>query len=364
MIELDIHARLGDFTLAATLAAPADGTLALFGRSGSGKTSILRAIAGLLRPARGRIAIAGAVFFDSAKGIDMPAEKRRLGFVFQESRLFPHLNVAGNLRYGLDRAPAGERRVRFDAVVALLGLEALLARKPATLSGGERQRVAVGRALLASPRALLMDEPLASLDSARKAELMPYLERLRATTGLPIVYVSHAHDEVLRLADRIALIDDGAVRACGGVAQIAARLDLGPLAGRFEAGAVIDTRVALHMPDVALTRLEFDGGTLDVPAIDAAPGTSVRVQIRARDVILAVSRPVGLSARNVIAGRIASLMIEDGAFAEAALAVGSAVLRARITRASVAELGLREGLDVFAVVKSVAIGRRDAAARG
>lgn len=364
MIELDIHARLGDFDLSATLATPADGTLALFGRSGSGKTSIVRAIAGLLRPARGRIAIAGTVFFDAAKGIDVPAEKRRLGYVFQDSRLFPHLSVARNLRYGFERAPAGERRIGFDAVVALLGLEALLARKPATLSGGERQRVAMGRALLAAPRALLMDEPLASLDSARKAEVLPYLERLRAQTGLPIVYVSHAHDEVLRLADRIALIDGGRVRACGAVAEIAARLDLGPLAGRFEAGSVLETAVERHMPDLALTRLSFDGGALEVPAIDAEPGTKVRVQIRARDVILATTRPQGLSARNLLAGRIVALKIEDGAFAEAALEIGTAGLRARMTRASAAELGLREGMPIFAIVKSVAIGRRDAQPRG
>jgi molybdate transport system ATP-binding protein len=362
MIELDIQARLGGFALDAKLSAPADGTLALFGRSGSGKTSIVRAIAGLLRPAQGRVAIAGAVFFDSAKGIDVPPEKRRLGYVFQDSRLFPHLSVARNLRYGMDRAPPGARRIGFDGVVALLGLEALLARKPGTLSGGERQRAAVGRALLAQPAALLMDEPLASLDSARKAEVLPYLERLRAQTRLPIVYVSHVHDEVLRLADRIALIDEGRVRACGAVAEIAARLDLGPLAGRFEAGAVIEARVAAHLPAVALTRLEFDGGVLEVPALDAAPGTRVRVQIRARDVMVATRRPEGLSARNVIGVRIAALKIEDGAFAEAALAAGSAVLRARLTRASVAELGLREGMTAFAVIKSVAIGRRDAAA--
>ena len=363
MIELDIQARLGDFALDARLATPADGTLALFGRSGSGKTSIVRAIAGLLRPARGRVALAGDTLFDSAKGIDVPAEKRRLGYVFQDSRLFPHLSVARNLRYGFERAPAGERRIGFDAVVALLGLEALLARKPATLSGGERQRVAIGRALLAAPRALLMDEPLASLDAARKAEVLPYLERMRAGTGLPIVYVSHAHDEVLRLADRIALIDDGAVRACGPVAEIAARLDLGPVAGRFEAGAVIDTKVAAYLPELALTRLEFDGGVLEVPALDAPPGTKVRVQVRARDVMLATIRPQGLSARNVIEARIAALKIEDGAFAEAALAAGTATLRARMTRASVAELGLREGQTVFAVIKSVAIGRRDAQPR-
>lgn len=364
MIDLDIQARLGDFTLDARLAVPADGTLALFGRSGSGKTSVVRAIAGLLRPDRGRIGIAGETYFDSAKGIDLAAEKRRLGYVFQDSRLFPHLSVARNLRYGLDRAPEGEHRIGFDAVVALLGLEPLLARKPGTLSGGERQRVAVGRALLAQPRALLMDEPLASLDSARKAEVLPYLERLRAETGLPIVYVSHAHDEVLRLADRIALIDEGSVRACGPVAEIAARLDLGRLAGRFEAGAILETQVARHLPEFALTRLEFDGGALEVPGIDAEPGTRVRVQIRARDVILATSRPEGLSARNLLEARITGLAIEDGAFAEASLAVGSASLRARLTRASAVELGLREGSRVFAIVKSVAVGRRDAAARG
>ncbi|MCA3245031.1 MAG: molybdenum ABC transporter ATP-binding protein [Azospirillum sp.] len=363
MIELDVEARLGDFALAARLQAPADGTLALYGRSGSGKTSIVRAIAGLLRPARGRIAVAGSVFFDAEAGVDVPPEKRRLGYVFQDARLFPHLNVARNLRYGFDRAPAGERRIGFDAVVALLGLETLLARAPATLSGGERQRVAVGRALLAQPRALLMDEPLAALDAARKAEVLPYLERLRATTGLPIVYVSHAQDEILRLADRIALIDDGRVRACGPVGEIAARLDLGPAAGRFEAGAVIDAVLARHVPESALSRLEFDTGALEVPALDAAPGAKLRVQIRARDVMIALTPPQGLSARNVIPARIAALQIEDGAFAEVALAAGASILRARVTRASAVELGLREGLAVFAVIKSVAVGRRDAQTR-
>lgn len=364
MIELDIETRLGDFALKAKLLAPSGGVLALFGRSGSGKTSILRALAGLARPDQGRIALGGDVLFDSAQGIDVPAEKRRLGYVFQDSRLFPHMDVAANLRFGAKRAPGGERRADFDAIVALLGIENLLARKPVALSGGERQRVAIGRALLARPRALLMDEPLASLDAARKAELLPYLDRLQAETKLPIVYVSHAADEVMRLADRIALIDGGAVRALGTIAEMALHPDFTAIAGRFDAGGVLETTVADHMPEYALTRLDFAGGTLDVPALDAKPGTRVRVHVRARDVMVATKKPEGLSARNAIEATIARVTTSaDGPDAELALVAGDQIIAARLTRASVADLGLRDGMKVYAILKSVAVGKSDATRR-
>jgi molybdate transport system ATP-binding protein len=356
MLELDFRMRIGTFPLDVKLASPA-GALALFGRSGAGKTSIVRAIAGLVRPAEGRIAVGGNVLFDSTARIDVPPERRRVGYVFQDARLFPHLSVDGNLRYGMRRTRMPDPPIGFDAVVDLLDIAPLLARRPATLSGGERQRAAIGRALLAQPRLLLMDEPLASLDAARKAEVLPYLDRLRRTLDIPIVYVSHALDEVVRLADTLALVDAGRIAACGPVGEITARIDLNPLAGRFEAGAALDTRVAGHDAAYALSRLEFDGGTLIVPQIDAPPGSAMRVHIRARDVLVATRRPEGISARNILAGQVVALEPEPGAYAEIVIAVGSVRLRARLTRAAVAELDLDVGVPVHAIVKAVAIDR-------
>ncbi len=356
MLELDFRMTLGTFALNVQLAAPA-GALALFGKSGAGKTSIVRAIAGLARPAEGRIAVGGNLLFDTATRIDVPAERRRVGYVFQDARLFPHLSVDGNLRYGMRRAKPAERPIGFDAVVGLLDIAPLLDRRPATLSGGERQRVAIGRALLAQPRLLLMDEPLASLDSARKADVLPYLDRLRRELDIPIVYVSHAIDEVVRLADTLALVDAGRIAACGPVGEITARVDLNPLAGRFEAGAAVDTRIVSHDAAFSLSLLEFDGGTLTVPRVDAAPGTAVRVHIRARDVLLATRRPESISARNILSGHVVALEPEPGAYAEIAIAVGSTRLRARLTRAAVAELDLAVGVPVYAIVKAVAIDR-------
>ncbi len=360
MLAFDFRMRLGDFALDVKLAAPA-GVLALFGKSGAGKTSIIRAVAGLARPDGGRIAVGDSVLFDAAAGIDIPPEKRRVGYVFQDARLFPHLSVADNLRYGLRRAGPVAPEIRFDAVVELLGIAGFVDRRPATLSGGERQRVAIGRALLAQPRLLLMDEPLASLDAARKAEVLPYLDRLHRALGVPILYVSHALDEVVRLADTLALVDAGRIAACGPVGEITSRIDLDPLAGRFEAGTVLDTTVRSHDPQFDLSRLAFDGGILTVPRLPAEPGTVVRIQIRARDVMLATRFPEGISARNILAGRIAALDPERGAYAEIAVAVGSVRLRARVTRAAVADLGLTVGLPVHAIIKSVAISRPGAA---
>jgi molybdate transport system ATP-binding protein len=357
MPQLDFRMRAGNFALDVKLAAPDGGVLALFGRSGAGKTSIVRAIAGLARPHEGSIEIGGRTLFDAAKNIDIAAEERAVGYVFQDSRLFPHLSVEGNLRYGLKRARGRAQPIAFDAVVALLGIGDLLARRPWHLSGGERQRVAIGRALLAQPRILLLDEPLASLDHARKAELLPYLENLHAQTRVPIVYVSHALDEVVRLADTLAIVDRGRIAAFGQVGEVASRLDLRPLAGRFEAGAVIEAKIERHDAAYALTYLGFAGGELAVPLLHAPVGSGVRVQIRARDVLLASKKPEGLSARNVLAGRVVDLIPEEGAYAELAVAIGQTRLIARITRASLDDLDLALGSSVFAIVKSVAVDR-------
>jgi molybdate transport system ATP-binding protein len=356
MPQLDFRLKQGTFALDVKLDAATGGVLALFGRSGAGKTTIVRAIAGLVRPASGTIKIAGRTLFDSAAGIDVPTTQRRIGYVFQDARLFPHLRVAANLRYGQARA-GSSKGIEFDAVVDLLGLRDLLARHPFGLSGGERQRVAIGRALLAQPDILLLDEPLASLDAPRKAELLPYLEALHARTNVPIVYVSHALDEVVRLADTLAIVDGGRIAACGGLADVMSRLDLRPLVGRFEAGAAIDTTLLRHDAAYALSYLAFGGTEMAVPQIDAEPGAFVRVRIRARDVLLATQRPEGLSARNVLAGHIVDLIPETGAYAELAVVVGGQRLVARITRAALDALDLALGSPVFAVVKAVAVER-------
>ena len=223
MLEVRAKHRLGVFQLDVELVAPTGGIVALFGRSGAGKTSLVNMLAGLLRPTEGRIALNGTVLFDSAARIDLPPERRRLGYVFQEGRLFPHLDVRGNLLYGFRRVPAAERAIRLEQIVELLGIGPLLRRRPASLSGGEKQRVAIGRALLANPRLLLMDEPLASLDATRKAEILPFIEQLRDKLRLPIVYVSHDMGEIVRLADTVVLLADGRVTAIGSAEQVLGR---------------------------------------------------------------------------------------------------------------------------------------------
>jgi molybdate transport system ATP-binding protein len=359
MLEVDIVCALGRLTLEARFRA-AGGVTALFGRSGAGKTSIINAIAGLLRPSRGRIVLDDRVLFDAKRGIDLPRHRRRVGCVFQEARLFPHLTVRHNLLYGRWFTPRGERcrAGAFAEVVELLGIGHLLARRPGTLSGGERQRVAIGRALLAGPRLLLMDEPLASLDHARKDEILPYLDRLRHEAGVPIVYVSHALDEVTRLADTMVVLDHGSVAAAGPVAEIMTRLDLRPLTGRSEAGSVLQATVIRHDDGYALTELDILGQRLLVPRVEEPVGATVRLRIRARDVAIATAPLVGLSIRNLLRGSIASLEPEVGAFAELTVDLGGALLRARLTRQAADELGLTPGLAVTALVKAVAVERR------
>jgi molybdate transport system ATP-binding protein len=357
MIDVRFRKQLPNILLDFEFSAPAQGLTALFGRSGSGKTSIVQAIAGGMRPDSGRIVIDGQVFFDSASGIDKPVHLRRVGYVFQDSRLFPHLTVRNNLAYGLKRAGA-EQKFTFDAVVDLLGIGHLLDRRPHKLSGGERQRVTIGRALLAQPALLLMDEPLSSLDPPRKSELLAYIEGVRDELALPILYISHAFNEVVRLAEHLVLIDGGKVVRSGALMDVASEADVAPLIGRFEAGSVIECTVTKHDDDVALSTLGFAGGQLRVPRVDLDPGVRVRVRIRSRDVALSLSRPMDMSITNQLPGKLLSLTPRDGPYVDAAVDIGGVTLRALITRESAARLGLEPGIQVWALVKTVAFDSR------
>ncbi|HEY4997772.1 MAG TPA: molybdenum ABC transporter ATP-binding protein, partial [Usitatibacter sp.] len=332
--------------------------VALFGRSGSGKTTLVESLAGLVRPASGRIVVDGRVLFDSRRGVDLAPEARRVGYVFQDALLFPHLSVRHNLAFGERLVPPGERFVDRDRVVALLGLAPLLERRPETLSGGEKRRVAIGRALLASPRVLLMDEPLASLDAARKAQILQYVELLRDELKLPIVYVSHEIEEVTRLADQLVVVAEGRVVAAGPVAQLLGRAELQAHTGRYESGSVVEARVARHDERFELSVLAFDGGELVVPNIDSLPGEPVRVRIRSRDVSLALERPRNVSIQNILEATVVSIGGEFGAIVDVQLLVGPAPLAARVTRRAAAELRLAPGMKVFAMVKAVSIDRR------
>jgi molybdate transport system ATP-binding protein len=359
VLKVEIGHRLGAFALDVRFTSDR-GLTALFGRSGAGKTSIVNAIAGLIRPRRGHIAIDGTVLFDSERGVFVPTHRRRIGYVFQEGRLFPHLTVRQNLLFGRWLAARAAGAARFGDVVELLGIGPLLSRRPGRLSGGEKQRVAIGRALLAHPRLLLMDEPLAALDMARRDEILPYLERLRDHADVPIVYVSHAASEVARLATTIVLIADGRVQAVGPVADIMGRAGQYPLAGGFEAGAVLAVTVVAHDPRWGLTELAGGFGRLTVPRLDLPVGSPLRVRIRARDVILATERPSGISALNVLAGAVEALapIGEDALEVQLRLGAGAERLLARITQRSGEALGLAPGRPVYALVKTVAIDRR------
>jgi len=357
MLEVAAAKRLGAFAIDAEFSCATDGIVALFGRSGAGKTSLVNMLAGLLRPDSGRIEIEGVTVFDSNRGLDLPPERRRIGYVFQEGRLFPHMTVRGNLAYGLRRAPARERRIQLDQIVELLGLEALLGRRPHDLSGGEKQRVALGRALLANPRLLLMDEPLAGLDQARKDEVLPFIERLRDELTIPIVYVSHAMPEIVRLADTLVLMSEGRVEAVGPLDELTSRLDLRPLTGRYEAGAVLEARVERQDAAFALTELSFTGGRLWVPRLDLPRGAELRLRIRARDVVLAHERPARTSILNALPCVVKDIGTEEGPQVDLRLDAGGAALWARITRRSLHELGLVPGSEVYALIKAGSIDR-------
>ncbi|NPD13994.1 molybdenum ABC transporter ATP-binding protein [Xinfangfangia sp. D13-10-4-6] len=340
------------------------GVTALFGRSGSGKTTVVNAVAGLLRPDQGRITLGDRVLFDAAQRQNLAPHRRRIGYVFQDARLFPHLSVRQNLLYGRWFAPKAARRAEFDRVIEMLGIAALLDRRPGLLSGGEKSRVALGRALLSEPDLLLMDEPLAALDEARKAEILPYLERLRDTFALPILYVSHSPAEVARLATTVVMLEAGQVTIAGPAHEVLADPTGARGFGQREAGALITARVSDRQED-GLTRLDCGAGPLWLPGITAPAGAALRLQILARDVMLARTRPEGISALNILEAEIQDIVAADGdgsaVLVRLQLAPGAGdktapeILLARITRRSVSALSLAPGLRVFAVIKSVAV---------
>ena len=347
-----LHARLAltrnKFTLDVDQQAPGRGITALFGASGSGKTTLLRCIAGLERSPGGAVTFDGECWQDEARLVFVPPHRRACGYVFQESSLFPHLSVRQNLEYGEKRVPPGQKRLAFDQTVELLGVAPLLKRRTGNLSGGERQRVAIARALLASPRLLLMDEPLASLDASRKGEILYYIERLRDELQLPIVYVSHAIDEVVRLANRVIVLANGRVTAAGSVQETI---------GRDHGGSVIEAIVAEQDLEWGLARLEFPGGQLFTADLDALAGERVRVRIAARDVALALSRPSDSSFLNVLSCTVTGMGLGEGAGVDVRLDASGTPLIARITRKSVDALAIAPGKQVYALIKAVAVDR-------
>jgi molybdate transport system ATP-binding protein len=364
---LSVTTRIGfrNFSLDFSHVFRMTGVTALFGPSGAGKSTLLRILAGLEDGAAGRIEFDGEVWLDSEAGRSVPAHRRGVGYVFQDARLFTHLDVRQNLLFAHRRANDSGNGAEFTEVVEALDLEPLLERETERLSGGERQRVAIGRALLTRPRLLLLDEPLAAMDAARKGEILPYIERLHGEFGIPAIYVSHSVDEVARLADRMVVMTAGRVVASGAAVEILERPDLQDITGHFEAGAIIDATVIHHDCDFRLTRVEFCGQPILMPMVDLPIGDVVRLRIRARDVALATRRPESVSVRNVIEGALTKVIEEkDTAFAEAFVDAGGGLLRARISRKAVADLGLKPGLRVFALVKSVSFDRRALSRKG
>jgi molybdate transport system ATP-binding protein len=360
VLHVRVSTRRGDFTLQAEFDLPTPGIVALFGPSGCGKSTLINIIAGLLAADAGTVELDGRVLSDSASGVHVPPEARQIGYVFQESRLFPHLSVAANLRYGQRRTRA-PTYVDFDAVVELLGLGSLLARRTPQLSGGERQRVALGRALLSQPRLLLLDEPLAALDAARRADLLPYLEALRDQLAVPMVYVSHQFEEVLRLATQVALMADGKVVAQGDLGALCLRPELRALIGADAVGAVVDSEVRGIDAPSGLLQVSVGAGELRVRAPPPAAravlgvGAKIRVHVLARDVIVATEEPRGLSVRNSLSGIVTAIVRDDLDTDLISIDVGGTTLLARITIAATQALRLAPGATVWALVKSASL---------
>lgn len=353
-LAVSVRHRFASFTLEASFES-AGRLTALFGPSGCGKTTIVNVIAGLVRPDAAKIVCDGHVLADTSQGIWLPAHRRQIGYVFQDARLLPHLNVRQNLRYGQWFTPRRRRYASEADIVTMLGLAGLLERKPRLLSGGEKQRVAIGRALLQSPRLLLMDEPLASLDEARKHEILPYIERLRDEAGVPIVYVSHAAAEVTRLATDVVLMAKGRVAEYGSLARVMPLLSLAGSELSREAGAVIDARVRRHDADDDLTTLDSSAGTLRLAGHVGAAGAGIRLHVRASDVTLATALPSKLSALNILKGTVVSVNAAGGSAVIVAVRCREASLSAHITGFSARSLGLAPGKRVYAIIKAMSV---------
>lgn len=353
-LKVSITQPLAHFDLDVSFEAEG-GITALFGHSGAGKTTIVNAVAGLFKPQGGRIELNGTPLFDAHARVFVPPAARRLGYVFQDARLFPHLDVEANLTFGTRYAPSNAPGARLDDVVRLLGLQNLLQRTPGTLSGGEKQRVAIGRALLCRPQMLLMDEPLAGLDGPRKQEVLPYLERLRdGPLGLPILYVSHALDEIARLADTLVLLKDGRVERAGPVFDVLADPATTPLLGVRDAGAVLQATATAHTED-GLTRFSISAGELLLPGTAVPIGTMVRLRVLAQDVTLALTRPSGVSALNILPVQVTAVHRGTGPGAVVAVTAGQDRLLARVTERAVKNLGLAPGLSCFAMLKATSV---------
>jgi molybdate transport system ATP-binding protein len=360
-LKVAVEKRLGSFLLDVAFAAPTPGIVALFGPSGCGKSTTINIIAGLLLPDHGEISLGEDVLLDTRRKIAIAAERRGIGYVFQDARLFPHLSVAANLRYAQRRARRAPY-VSLERVLAMLDLEPLLSRRVHRLSGGERQRVALGRALLSQPRLLLLDEPLAALDRDRREEVLPYLETLRDQLAIPMIYVSHQFDEVLRLATHIVLMQAGKVAAEGGITQMSLDPKLRALIGPDAVGAVIDGTVIGEDAASGLTRVRVGNGELNIEAARLVAGARMRVQLLARDVIVSTRMPQYLSVRNSLPGVVTA--IDDDGTGNAGdlgsdlvsidIGAGASIL-ARVTRAATRELELAVGAAVWALVKAVSL---------
>ncbi|MEK9537672.1 molybdenum ABC transporter ATP-binding protein ModC [Pantoea agglomerans] len=350
MLSLNIMQQQGDHVLEVDLQIPAKGITAIFGVSGAGKTSLINAISGLTQPQRGRIELHDRLLFDAEQKIALPPEKRRIGYVFQDARLFPHYRVRGNLQYGM----APKMKAQFDSLVSLLGLEALLPRFPLSLSGGEKQRVAIGRALLTAPDMLLLDEPLASLDLPRKRELMPYLQKLAKQVDIPMLYVSHSLEEILQLADNVLVLDAGKVKAFGPLERVWSSSAMRPWLPVSELTSVLRVQVLEQHPDYPMTALSLGDQHIWVSRVNQPVKTPLRIRIASADVSLALQPPHNTSIRNILPAQVVEL-VEVGDQVEVKLRIGISELWARITPWARDELGIRPDQWLYAQIKSVSV---------
>ncbi|MEM7099482.1 MAG: molybdenum ABC transporter ATP-binding protein [Pseudomonadota bacterium] len=355
MLSVNLHHTFPNLTIEARFSVPTQpaGITALFGRSGAGKTSIINAVAGLLKPDLGEISLNDTVLTNSATDEHLPPSRRQIGYIFQEPRLFPHLSVQRNLKYGIGLGERQPSPFKFQAIVELLGLQSLLRRPPENLSGGEKQRVAIGRAILSNPTLILADEPLAALDEARRSELLPYFEQLRDELNIPMLYVSHSVAEVARLASDILVIEDGKITQQGSTVEVFnSPRTLSAMPKEF--GALLDTVVVAH-DETGLTKLDASGEELYVPKVERAIGASLRVRIPAQDVVIALSEPKDISALNVLSGKIRSLEEQGDGTVAVAISTRAGDVLAKVTQKSVQSLGLCPGISCFAITKTVAI---------